>query len=919
MRRGEGGTTPPAAERRLTWLAALAAAAFIVFSIGSPLAGTSAFHSTQLLNIWAPWKAASPTGAPTGNVCVSDTVDTVVPQRAEIASALRHGKLETFDSYDSGGAALGVSDSAGFYEPTTFLPGLLMPTWLALGYQKALELVVCIVGMALFFRRLGASLTAGVVAGIAYGASGFLVVWTNWPQASVAAFVPMLFWTIERLVQRRTASSAALLALPVASMLLGGFPAVTGWSAYAAIGYLAVRVWAQSRRAAVRNVALAGSGCVVALGISAFQLLPFALTFHQQNFSYRAQESTGFLPARNLATALVGTAYGTCHAPFAFDTTNPVEGNVFVGSVALMLVLVALTGRLRPTIARGVRPYFVLTGLIAAHQAFANDVVSRAVAQLPVFAGNAPGRLRFLVGFCAAVLAGFGLDRVIARRWRPRWWRRPQTAVVAAVWLGAAVAVAIAAVSIRRFDLHHPLVRSPTRNVAEPLAFAAVAAALVLLAASTRRARIVATVALTALLTAQGASFAHAFWAREPRSAFYPVTATHAYLAAHLGNQRAVGIGSTLRPGTGFYYEQASAVGRAFVLPGWGRLLTQIDPNAFASATNLQLHGGAEVLTSPILDQLSVRYGATDLGTPVPGPVHTLGSGSSTTLLRDGVPVDVPVDSTGIRSIGVTLRGFLSGAGDPDAQLDVELRNAAGETVSRGTVRIYAGLATGTQLAAALPYTAAAGPLTARLILRDTGQSVAVAARGTTPQLTIHTSTDDGLRIVQVTDSVLYERLDARARVRWAGTVRVVPDAQIPATLTSPLPPGTALSPVPLPSSGAGATVRDVQVRNARTSAAIDAQGRGYLVVANAAVPDWHATVDGKSVPVVTLDGALQGVAVPAGEHVVQLRYEQPGQRAGIAITLAFVVGMLAFALGSWWRRHRLLRAANSGAQDGRP
>ncbi|MGH9036820.1 MAG: YfhO family protein, partial [Acidimicrobiia bacterium] len=49
------------------------------------------------------------------------------------------------------------------------------------------------------------------------------------------------------------------------------------------------------------------------------------------------------------------------------------------------------------------------------------------------------------------------------------------------------------------------------------------------------------------------------------------------------------------------------------------------------------------------------------------------------------------------------------------------------------------------------------------------------------------------------------------------------------------------------------------------------------LVVSQAWLPGWHASVGGKDAAVVRVDGLVQGVPVPAGRHRVVLRYTAPG------------------------------------------
>ena len=48
--------------------------------------------------------------------------------------------------------------------------------------------------MVAFLRRHGLTRAAGVLAGIVFAASGYMMMWTNWPQTRVGAFIPLLFW-----------------------------------------------------------------------------------------------------------------------------------------------------------------------------------------------------------------------------------------------------------------------------------------------------------------------------------------------------------------------------------------------------------------------------------------------------------------------------------------------------------------------------------------------------------------------------------------------------------------------------------------------------------------------------------------------------------------------------------------------------
>ena len=69
------------------------------------------------------------------------------------------------------------------------------------------------------------------------------------------------------------------------------------------------------------------------------------------------------------------------------------------------------------------------------------------------------------------------------------------------------------------------------------------------------------------------------------------------------------------------------------------------------------------------------------------------------------------------------------------------------------------------------------------------------------------------------------------------------------------------------------------------------------VVLSEVAYPGWVADVDGEPTDLLTADHALRAVVVPAGEHVVTLRYDSPATRNGLFISgstlLVVVVGWL--------------------------
>jgi hypothetical protein len=64
----------------------------------------------------------------------------------------------------------------------------------------------------------------------------------------------------------------------------------------------------------------------------------------------------------------------------------------------------------------------------------------------------------------------------------------------------------------------------------------------------------------------------------------------------------------------------------------------------------------------------------------------------------------------------------------------------------------------------------------------------------------------------------------------------------------------------------------------------------GMLVTSEIAYPAWTAYIDGKKVDIATAFGLLRAVPIPAGNHVVEFRFESPNEVWGMALTIAAIV-----------------------------
>lgn len=107
------------------------------------------------------------------------------------------------------------------------------------------------------------------------------------------------------------------------------------------------------------------------------------------------------------------------------------------------------------------------------------------------------------------------------------------------------------------------------------------------------------------------------------------------------------------------------------------------------------------------------------------------------------------------------------------------------------------------------------------------------------------------------------------------------------------LPPG-AQAPAMGSEGGAAATVQVVETRPGRLALEVSSGAGGLLVISQPFYPGWQARVDGQRQPVQRVDHLLQGLALEAGSHRVELDYRS-SPLPGI-VSLAVLAGCLAAA-----------------------
>ncbi|WP_324650849.1 YfhO family protein [Georgenia sp. H159] len=870
----------PDAGTLVAWLAPLL---IVLVMVGPSLFGLRLFAAGDLIDSRAaPW-VESTTVEEVRNVCVSDTVDSVIPSALEFRQRVADGdRAPLWDDGASAGAMLGAAPPQGVASPL-FLATLPFSDASFTGWLKLLEIVTAVTGVVLWARRLGLSTAAGAVGGLVFATSGFMVMWTNWPQTRTAVFFPLLFWALERIVQDRTVRSALPLPFVVAGLALGGFPAVAVHAVYLGAAYAVLRLVVANRadgtpgawRRWGKAPVLAAAGAALGAVLVAFQLLPWLEQLSATDLGYRENMWAFTFGVREMLTAAYPQALGTCASDaLRWGSVIPVEGVSFIGAGALVLCVAALVLPSAGSRMTGVRPFWLLAGGLTFAVTFLGGALNQVLSLLPLMDNSPMHRMRGIGGLMFAMLAAAGFEAV----------RRSARTRRVLPWLGVVAApLLLAAAAYAAYRLApEPAAWAQVRtSVLLGLAAGLVVALAWAWVMSGLRGRAVAVVLIPLALAADALLFTDAFWPRTEPDLLYRDTVTDRFLRENLGHDRMVGVGYAYWNGANKVAGVRSLSGHTFVPPEWQELLEAMDENMFLTPTNHTL-SSLPALTDPLLDRFAVRYGVVDLTAPPVGELQGDGEQdpSRTVVLQDR-PATRELAPVGLRGVAVEVAeplGDVAESADP-AQLLVEVRDGTGEVVATAERRVrdnLAGLVTipvdGEHLATAT------GPLTVEVSAVGSPELVVVAGADG-PWVGAVTATDDGLDLVLTQDAQVYERSAPMPRFRWAEEVRACDEEC--ADVLAGLPDQVALLPeqdaARVAFDGLPAVV-DVEADTAdHKRVRVAADGAGMLVVADAFQDGWHAYVDGEPVDLLRADHALTGVAVPAGEHVVELSYEPVG------------------------------------------
>ncbi len=358
------------------------------------------------------------------------------------------GELPLWNPLLGMGAPLAANyQSSLFYPPhwlyfiLAALGGLPLMAW-GQALLVAAHLALAGIGAQRLLRAVGASELGQVIGALAFSLSGYLVARAHFLSINASlAWLPWILLAVYQLAHAPGRRTVLRLAALMAMQWLAGHAQMAWYSLLLAGGWLLFWLWPMARSIRWRAIAGMAASGVLALALSAVQLLPTAEYLLQSQRSAQVDTALAmtysFWPWR-LLTLLAPGLFGSPAAGNFAGYGNFWEDAIYVGVVPLLLAALAARKLQSRRLALWLLSVVAVSLLLALGDN--TPVFPWLFAHVPSFAMfQAPTRFSLWAVLAFSLLAGLGVQYWRKPEGRGLYWSRLAVAGSIAVLLGAGV------------------------------------------------------------------------------------------------------------------------------------------------------------------------------------------------------------------------------------------------------------------------------------------------------------------------------------------------------------------------------------------------------------------------------------------------------------------------------------------------
>lgn len=395
------------------WPIIFIVAVWLLFSYPYFLQGRVPYASTYQVNFFPPWSHYEKFASPIKNNAMPDVHTQIYPWKKFTIDTFESGEIPFWNPYSFAGTPHLANVQSAILSPLNTL-FLILPFIDAWSILVLLQPLLAGLFTYLFVREIGVSRVGSLISTISFMFCGFIVVWMAYGTLAYAIlYLPLALFAIERYGQTQRKRFLALLTLTIPLSFFSGHFQISLYFFATVIAYTLYKGIVTKKLLVTSYLLL-----VIALGLalSLPQLLP-SIEFYRNAVRSEIFVSSETIPLQYLISIIAPDFFG-----------NPVTRNdwfghyaEWAGFIGIWPLILAIYAILKVPAKGGSASggksfivFFTALGLLSLALAVNSPLSSYVVSlKIPVISTSALSRIIVLFSFSFAVLAGFGLDRLL--------------------------------------------------------------------------------------------------------------------------------------------------------------------------------------------------------------------------------------------------------------------------------------------------------------------------------------------------------------------------------------------------------------------------------------------------------------------------------------------------------------------------
>jgi hypothetical protein len=384
--------------------------ALMIVGFFYPLFYGRILSQSDVIYFFPPWTVVKPPDllAPS-NPVLSDQTREFLAFFHVARESLQQNEFPLWNPYIMGGNPLLANSQSALLFPLNW-SFYFLPLYLGFTVSALLKMFIASLATYAFARKISLSHLSAILAGTIYTFSIFNVFWLNHPHTNVTIFFPLLLLLAEKIKDRPTLSSMAILGLTVGIQFLGGHVEIAFHVAVAVTLFFLFRLieYRKDRRALLLRLKTFVGGYTLGFFLAGVLLLPF-LEFLSQSATWqvRSDKNPFSLDPMGLISMILSNFFINPAWPFDLSVYHSLS--LYAGICPLILSLVSLVClRQRMTV------FFAGLSLFALLIVFRVPPFFSLLTSLPLFKQAPNFYMIFFYILSVSLLGGMGVDLMMA-------------------------------------------------------------------------------------------------------------------------------------------------------------------------------------------------------------------------------------------------------------------------------------------------------------------------------------------------------------------------------------------------------------------------------------------------------------------------------------------------------------------------